>query len=70
MDIFLEECRNSEFARCDILTGINAILTNLLIQDEIDCRSVAKLASIKGVQMLPEEVTTHFELDLLIIFYI
>lgn len=56
MESFREDCQNSESARCDILTGINAILTNLLMPDGIDCRSAAKLTPIKGVHLLPEEV--------------
>lgn len=56
MERFREDCQNSESARCDILTGIDALLANLLMQDDIDCGSAAKLTPIKGVQLLPEEV--------------
>lgn len=50
------DCQSSESARSDILTGIDAILTNLLVQDESDCTSAAKVTPIKGVQSLPEKV--------------
>lgn len=56
MERFREDCQNSEFARCDMLTGIDAILTNLLVPDGIGCTSAAKLTPIKRVQLLPEEV--------------
>ncbi|KAG0604904.1 hypothetical protein M758_9G018000 [Ceratodon purpureus] len=53
---FREDCQNSESARYDILTSIDALLTNLLTPDGIDCRSAAKNTPIKGVHLLPEEV--------------
>jgi len=56
MEKLREDCENSESARYDILQGIDAILTNLLMQDESDCRSPAKVTPIKGVQLLSEEV--------------
>jgi len=56
MERLREDCQNSESARSDILTGIDSILTNLLMQDESDCRSAAKVTPIKGVQLLSEEV--------------
>lgn len=51
-----DDCQDSESARFDILTGIDAILTNLLVEDKGDCRSAPKLAPTKGVQFLSEEV--------------
>ena len=56
MESLREDCQNSESARLDILTGIDVSLTNLLMQDERDCRSAPKLTPVKGVQLLPEEV--------------
>lgn len=63
MESFREVCLHSESGRFNILSGIDAILVNLLMQDQ----GAAKVGSFKDMQLVTQEVddvlsTVSFEL--------
>lgn len=52
-----EECQSSESARCNLLTAIDAILTNLLAEDENNCGSSARFHTPQdNLPPVPEKV--------------
>lgn len=52
-----EECQSSESARCNLLTAIDAILMNLLAEDENYCGSSARFHSPQdNLPLVPEKV--------------